>query len=298
MPGPQKPIVDFGSPGHRDILERAKSGAPPVGGAPMPKIPGSPGGSAQGSPSVAVPPAPWATEQRPADARPAEPNVMTPAPGQQFANPPRPPGSGLRPETIEGVKDLEQAMAKQMSKSSPPPAAGAKEEDDLKREIEQLDEEFDFDEFGNRLHSLLQNKPRRTAIEGRCDPIRLEDLITYQEVRQRVPIVPSRYEPTFRSPSGAEDIWVKRKMSGTRGSEMYIQALYALYSLTTGLHAINGIELPTHLKDGEVNDDLFEAKYRRLLNYPSEMLADLSVNFAWFGTRVKKLLVFEQIKGF
>jgi len=277
---PDKPVTTFGDDHYRQIIEQAKKNAPPVGGAPMPSIPGGP--------------------SRPApDPEPV--STRTAPDGQPFINPPRPPGAGLSLETREGLKALEEAtrLAAQSSSSAGSDADLDAEADALKKETDEVDAQFDYDEFGNRLHSLLQNKPRREAIEKRCEPLNLDDLLVHQELRQRVPIIPGRYEPTYRSPSGAEELWVKRRMSKERGSEAYLRDQYALMSLALGLFSINGRPLSDHLdKDREVDEALFLAKFRQITRYPFDLLADLSVNFTWFGTRVKKLLVVDKIKGF
>ena len=162
-----------------------------------------------------------------------------------------------------------------------------------------IEDEEDYDEYGNKIKTFLQNKQRRELIESRCSPMKLDDLLLYQEVRQKVPIVPGKFEATFRSASGREELYIKKKMSGDRGSQGFLENKFALLGLTLGLYAINDSLLPSHFgKDGEIDDEAFDQKYNAIGKYPFDILADLSVNYGWFGKRVQKLLVVDEIKGF
>lgn len=203
---------------------------------------------------------------------------------------PRPPGSGLRPETI---KDLAGVAAANATTS---------QDEDLKnirKEIEDIDEVFETNEFGERVKSLLANKERCKLIESRCQPLSLEDLLINGSVQQKVPIVPGKLEPTFRSPQGDENLEILRLMSSVRGSEDYILDLMQLYRLTVGLHAINSRPFPNHLGvDGEFDEELFMKKFKIIKKMALPILADLVVNFGWFARRVQKLTVVDDIKSF
>lgn len=312
----KKEVVTF--PEQQEYLDRinAAKGGAPVGGVPMPQMPrfDQVGGDRyqgvqQPRPtpnlSAIIPPDQRAELERqgkiipgvgsaymanqPALQQQPQPQA---APGQPQAwqNPPRSDG-GLRPETVAGIEAVAKANT-----AEPKKEATAEE---LKEEVDKVTDEFDYDEFGNKIHTLLQNKARREAIELRCPSMNFDDLIVHQEVRQKVPIIPGKLEPTFRSAGGHEELYIKKKMSGERGSEGYLANRFALLGLTLGLYSINGQLFPSHLdKDGEVNDDAFNAKYKTVIRFPFDLLADLSINYGWFGKRVQKLLVVDQIKGF
>ncbi len=308
-----KDTVNFGAdPEYLSRIESAKSGAPPVGGAPMPKMPRldqPPAGdrfSGVQPPAAAkprdqiIPP-----EQREAlerDGRlipgvgsayaanqPAMRNQSEKPGDPEVANPPRAEG-GLRPETVRQLDDLGKVVEGRVDEAA---------EDRVAREVSQEDA-IDFGELGQKMRNLLNNKQRREAIEKRIiDVIDIEDLILHQELRQRVPIIPGRFVPTYRTTSGHEDMWVKRMMGGETGSETYIVDRYAMMNLCCGLFSINDKILPTHLdKDGRIEEKLFNAKYAALLRYPLQVLADLSVNYVWFSRRAEKALVVDDIKGF
>ena len=219
----------------------------------------------------------------------AKKDAPPPTPPEGFVNPPRPEGSGLRKETAEQLERLAKAQA--ADPATKDPAKDGKEPE--------KDSELDFDEFAERVTNFLNNKARREAIEARCPALDLEDLLEHQELRQRVPIIPGKFEPTFRTMSGSEDLFVKRSMLGSRGPDQFILDRFAFMNLVASLFAINGRPLPTHLKDdGEPDDKLFEVKMKAVGKYPSAVVADMSVNFSWFDARVKKLLVVDEVKGF
>jgi len=222
---------------YRQRIAAAKKGVP-VGGTPMPKIP--PLNQEPGRTRAAVPTVPGAQplskEQMDELARrgqfipgvgagyagnqphfkdvaggtggtpnippplPAEMAVQAPA-GQQFVNPPRPEGAGLSPATKAGLDAVAKAnaAAKESKKDE-------ENIDDVDADLKKFEDQFDVDEFGNRVRTLLNNRPRREAIEKRCQPLKVEDLIELLEIRQRVPIMPGKLEITYRSMSGAEDI--------------------------------------------------------------------------------------------
>jgi hypothetical protein len=292
-------------------IRAAKQGSVPVGGAPMPHIPpldrttheqaayararnltpeqieelkkqgrfipGVGSGLAMNQPKIEPPAA--KQEQAPEEKSDGEP-----------VNPPRPGGPILRPETEQQLKEFEKATK------------DAQENKDNKKVLEELEEigdEFDFDEFGNKVRNLLVNKERRDVIEARCTPMKLEDLLIQQEVKQVVPIVPGKFEPTFRSMQGSEDLFVKRQMVGERGDTRYVLDRFSLMNLTCGLYAINNKPLPSHLdKDGEPDEQAFNKKFKFVLKYPISLLVDLSVNYGWFERRVRKLMAIEAVKGF
>lgn len=305
-----KGIVDFGSVEYSDRIAKAKEGFIPVGGAPMPAIPRL--DSQPQDPNIPQRQVratdlltPEARQQAESEGRlipgvgsayaknqPFATGTAPPKEGEQtYVNPPRPEGSGLRPETIEQLKGAAQVAGVEREPATPSEAQTTKED---------ADDGFDFGEFGQQIRSLINNKQRREAIEARItDKLDLEDLLVHMELRQTVPIIPGRFMPTYRSVGGHEDIWVKRQMGVETGSETYLTDRYAMMNLTAGLYAINGKVLQAHLdKDGYVDQTSFEAKYRQILRYPFQVLADLSINYVWFMRRVERALVVDDIKGF
>ncbi len=304
----RKSTVEFNDDQPNDYaarIARAKGTKVPLGGAPMPAIPRldqAPPDRNRGVQSSLAAAKVLTPEQQQALAeqgkfRPGvgsayaqnQPPVgevaAEPTPSGSFVNPPRPEGAGLRPET---VKDLERLAAAQKEAEAPK---------DEKEDEE--DDTFEVDEYGNRVTTPLNNKKRREAIESRCAPLSIDGLITGGEVRQRVPIIPGKFEPTFRSVGGDELLFVKRLMSTDRGSDQYMLDKFSLYQLTLGLYAINSDTFPTHLnKDLDPEEALFKTKFKIISKIPSAVLADLSINYGWFGRRLEKLMTMDNIKGF
>lgn len=203
---------------------------------------------------------------------------------------PRPEGAGLRNDTIKALEAVAEANAK---------TDDDKELDAINKEIDDIDEVYETDEFGQRVRSLLQNKKRKAAIEARASIMSFEDLLLNGSVTQKVPIIPNQFEPTFRSLYGDEDIEIKRLMGQVKGPDQYILDLFSVYNLTAGLYAINNRPLPSHLnKDGDFDEKLFREKFKVVSKMSIAILADLSVNFSWFTRRVQKLTVIDDIKGF
>lgn len=214
--------------------------------------------------------------------------VEQPKTPESFINPPRPEGAGLRPETVQGIAELAKAQAE------------AKKEEEKKVEDEfETDDTYEIDEYGNKVHTLLNNKKRKDAIEARCAPMSIDDLIVRGEVRQKVPIIPGQFEPTFRSVGGDELLFLKRLVGLERGSDQYMMDKFSLMQLTAGLHALNNQPLPSHINaDKDPDEALFKAKFKIVSKLPSAALADLSVNYVWFGKRLEKLFVVDNIKDF
>lgn len=306
--------TDLSSEGDQNLLNRVKQrSAVPVGGAPMPQVPRldqAPPNRAAGVQNAASARRLLTPEEQ---KKLAESGKMIPGVGAGYAanqpglanlptdeegTPqqiderllPRPPGSGLRSETVEGLNKLAEAQTK--SKDDV-------ELDKIHEEIDDLDDDYVTDEFGNRVKSLLANKERRKAVESRCMPMDFGDLLMKGSIEQKVPIIPGKFEPTFRSTHGHEDDFLNERMAVLRGSDRQIMDRFTLYRLTCGLVKINNRVLPSHLgANGKTDEKLFEAKFEMVVSLATAILADLSVNYNWFARRVEKMLVFDNIKDF
>lgn len=314
MPNDPKGTTNF-TDGDKDLLAKVKARSQvPVGGAPMPQVPRLD----QAVPNRSVGVQNTAAGRRlltPDEQKKlAESGKMIPGVGSGYAanqpglsqlptdeegNPqeiderlvPRPAGAGLRPDTVAGLNKL--AAAQEQEKKTDADL------EKINQEIEDIDDEFVTDEFGNRVRSLLANKERKKAIESRCMPMDFDDLLMKGSVEQRVPIFPGKFEPTFRSTHGHEDDYLNERMGRFRGSDRQIMDLFSLYRLTCGLVKINNRVLPTHLgQNGRIDEKNFDNKFEMVAALATQVLADLSVNYSWFIRRVEKLLVFDNIKDF
>lgn len=304
------PVFFGADPEQLAAIAKAKAGKVPVGGVPMPKMPRldqPPPNASSGVQNVKAAQRILSPEEQ---AKLQQEGKFVPGAGsayaanQPFANQlptdeegreqpidprtaPRPPGSGLRPETVQGLQAVSAANADDA------------ELDKIAKEIDEVDDVFEENEFGERVRSLLANKKRAALIEGRCSPLSFEDLLMSGSVKQKVPIIPGKFEPVFRSLFGEETEEILRMMGVVRGPDQYILDVMSLYNLTCGLYAINGKLLPNHLTaDGDFNEEMFRAKYKVVRKMALPILTDMSVNYRWFTRRVQKLTVVDDIKGF
>jgi hypothetical protein len=212
---------------------------------------------------------------------------------------PRPAGSPiLSPQTEQQLKELKEIAEAQKNEPIPPeePKSEKKEE---KKEESPFDL-LDFDDLrASEAERLLNNKKRREEIEARCAPMSFEDLLYKNEVQQRVPIIPGKFEPTFRSLTPEESLFVKRYIAREQNiSDQYLLEKYNLCLLTCSLVAINDRMLPDHRNQaGEPDEKLFEAKLKIILKKSGYIVADMGINYVWFDLRVRKLITADGLKN-
>ncbi len=183
-------------------------------------------------------------------------------------------------------------------------AAPLSEEDKQKvrQAINQMDD-FDWNTFKQMtMKDLLNNEEQKKIIEERLKntPLSLDGLLVDGYVRQMIPIIPGKFEPTFQSIGGDEELACKRLIVVDAKSldvgEQYLLDKHAFMVLTCGLFAVNQKPLGNHRDvDGKFNDELFWQKFNMVLRFPLHMLASLSINFFWFDVRVRRLFVAESL---
>ena len=221
-------------------------------------------------------------------------SALTPEGGVQ----PRPPGSPvLRDETrqqLEGFAEAAKAAAEE---------AKVKVEEEKKKEVEVEDLLSAFD-FGGMSEAdrILNNKKRREEIEKRCAPMDINDLLYKNEVRQVVPIIPEKFEVTYRTATPEESLFIKDQIgaeqNSTKHNEAWLQEKLTLCQLTLGLVAINGEPLPPHVdQNGDPDEKKFAQKLKIVTKKSGYVVADLSVNYAWFDLRVRKLFTPDALKN-
>jgi hypothetical protein len=233
---------------------------------------------------------------------------------------------GLSSKTVDSLKALEEMQAKRqkaegedasVEKAAEASSAGAAgrlgnspsdgpradpevTKEKLTEAVKNLDD-FDFNTFREMMmKDIINNEKQREIIEARCKPMDVSDLIVNGFVTQKVPIIPGKLEPEFRSMSGSEDLAIKRLImlegKGTEVNDRYLLDKFSLMSVTVGVHAINNNPLPSHLNsDGAFDDDAFWKKFNMVVRYPFHLLASLGVNYFWFEIRVRKLFVAEKL---
>lgn len=206
---------------------------------------------------------------------------------------PRPAGSPiLSAATEEQLRQAAQAM-------NVPATEEAKVEE--KKEEKKTDDDlfslFDFD-GKNEAERVLNNKKRREFIEKHCSEMNFEDLLMRDEVQQVVAIKPKQFEVTFRSLKPSESLFVKQFMSSEmQKTEAYYLEKFTLCQLCMAIVAINGKQFgaPHEKADGEISQEVFETRLRKLLKMSGYIVADLALNYAWFDIRVRKLLLADEL---
>lgn len=172
----------------------------------------------------------------------------------------------------------------------------------VKQAIDQMDD-FDWNTFKQMtIKDLLNNEEQKKIVEERLKdkPLALDSLLVDGHVRQRVPIVVGRFEPTFQSLGGDEDLALKRMLvleaKNLDTGEQYLTDKFSFMQLCCGIHSINNIILPAHRDEaGNFDDVKFWEKFNKVIKYPLHMLASLSIHFFWFDVRVRSLFVADRL---
>lgn len=210
--------------------------------------------------------------------------------------------SQLRSETVEGLRAINEANTKKAPEIKETPKVEDKPlTEEEKKEILDGIDDFDLNRFKNAvMKDLLNNTTQQEIIEKRVKPLDIVQLVVEGSVTQVVPIHPNKFEPEFQSNSGEEDLtlkrWLTMEAKGIDASDRYFMDKYSLMGLTVALKAINKKQLPTcYDSDGNLNEELFWAKYKIVSRFNYHMLGSLMVNWFWFDVRVRKLFVAEEL---
>jgi hypothetical protein len=211
---------------------------------------------------------------------------------------PRPPGSPvLRDSTRQQLAEMGEVM-----KRAPAEAAPAEPESEPAKAEEDLLEALDFGNVRNESERIHNNKERRKAIESRCKEMDFDDLLWKGEVQQTVSVLPGKFEVTFKSLTGDENLFIRKYMAKLpRVSDAHDLDVYSLCQLALSIVAIQGktekVFEPLTDKNGEVDENLFKRKLKTISAFAIPVLADLSVNQNWFDIRVRRLLNPEDLKN-
>lgn len=230
-----------------------------------------------------------------------------PSPTGSFGSPPK-----LKPETQEQLAGLKSVMEREAAKED---AEVEQPKDDLssysQEEMNQVppisspDEDTKkVDEYqAEKYHSWagpevrraaddLVSQKRRLAIESRCPPIKLEDLIIKGEATQRVPIIPDVLTVEFRTPTGAEDLFVKRyAVPDPELSERYMLDKFTVMQTVLGVKSVNNVPAPPlKVVDGDISSESFDARMEWFCKMPQIIVADIVINYYWFDERYRKLM--------
>ena len=179
------------------------------------------------------------------------------------------------------------------------------DEEAVQEALNEMDD-MELDSFRRAmLRDIIKNPSQKEAIEKRLTafgPEALAELLETNRLRQRVPIVPNVFEPTFQTMDQDVEFHLKQLLmlesKSINVTNAYLLDKYAVMTTTAGTVAINGNPLPTMLdSEGNFNDDLFWRKFNWLTKKPLHMLASLGIHYAWFEERVRRLFKVDEIKN-
>jgi hypothetical protein len=190
------------------------------------------------------------------------------------------------------------AKAIQDSAPTPEPTSGRDLDKAEKKIVDGREPLFpDFEGVLQTMGSQLMSKERRKKIEDRLEPLDLSDMIIKRELTQEVPVVPGKLAFTLRTLSQKESLWILQYLYDFTGSAMFTRELLSTCQMVCAVMAINGSMLPDHRQGGEVDKKAFEKKKEALAAFPTQLIAEISVQLMWFQDRVNQLFGLDAIKN-
>lgn len=189
-----------------------------------------------------------------------------------------------------------------------------------KSEEEDVEEDDGVDEDQLRLFDYLEFELRqRKKLEKRLKPIDLTEYLLQGYAEQEVQIS-KNFTVAFRSitqrtakvlnyltTQDLDKYFENRDSKGKNKdtldkqlmTEDAVKEKLMTLQLAASLQRINDREFePIHDSDGEVDMSALVRKYHAVIDYDSQLIAQLHTHFRWFGARVHKLLDVETIETF
>lgn len=208
--------------------------------------------------------------------------------------------AGLDPNEAASRKVVENGLGGSAARVGTPgdPATPAPTEEERAKVLRQAIDRMDAFEFNQwrqlTMREMLHSEGQRTIIESRLAPLDIGELLMNGVIRQRIPIIPGKYEITLQNYDGQVEMAIKRMvMSESRSvdaSEQYLLDKHSFMTLAVGLYKVCDRVFPDILDaQGVFNDDLFLKKFNLVMKLPIHMLASIGVNQMWFEMRVRKL---------
>lgn len=190
----------------------------------------------------------------------------------------------------QAAQAQQQAAQPQQRAQRPPLPPASPPDEGLDEDLEATRQEIEDMLQQSQEFNVFNDPERRKRIEANLEPMDVTEIIVHGELRQTIPLL-DKLSITLRTVTGEEDLEVKRMMYGEKGGELYMMEKYNTLQLALGLVAVNEQELPTHLgKEGLFDLELFNAKYRKVIRFPVQLLADFCVQYTWFDERVRGML--------
>ncbi len=222
------------------------------------------------------------------------------AAGPQGQLPPRPPQAtqgDLRAlnDAIQRESERQAAVPPEgeepieVGPASPEPERPEETKEDENLFLGSMDAEMDaaIDKFNN--------SRRRKRIEKKLEDMVVESMVEHGELRQKVPIS-AGIVVEFRTTRGDENQAILHELGKIDGSELYLRERLALMNLAAGLRMVGTELMPQHFDDNdEFDSERFEKKFKRVLRFPVQVLADMRVNYYWFDDRVRNVMIADEL---
>lgn len=221
----------------------------------------------------------------------------------------------LRQQTVQDIEALQKLQSKKeeaeeeeesKSRISTDRLAGKPEEpiseEEAKKALSNIDD-LDFYNFTQAMmRDLINNEDQRKIIEDRLEEIDLTDLIMTDRFRQKVPIVPDKFEPVFEIISGINDLAMKRLIAEEARAldvnEKYLLDKFAMMQLAAGVAAIGSVQMPDYRdQTGVLDADLYWKRFNRIAKLPTPVLASLGANYYWFDSRCRRACTAKNLKN-
>jgi len=211
------------------------------------------------------------------------------------------PQDKLSKGTAKALKMMDNAVKEHDNPEEEAPVQPDLDTEDVKKDLNRADKDLErprFDVDGLvRARNALLSEERREAIEERLKPLDIADLVTKKEIQQRVPVVPGKMEFTLRTLTQYENIFCLQYVYEFPGSEAYANEVLNTAKLVCSIVAINDALLHSHLDGRSVDRDAFQKKWDQLVEFPVQMVGDMSVQLIWFNNRVNQLYDIGNLKN-
>jgi len=247
----------------------------------------------------------YAVNQQQSKSRPGK-GPMSLKEAREMAQEEKASPKSLSPQSVEAAaaikKDIEagnQAVVEQSQKTEKQvEEEGFKE---VEEELAKTGLPFDFTAVADARQKLM-NDERRKIIEGRLGPLDIADMITSNELRQEVPVIPGKLSVILRTYSQDEYLFCLQYLYGKDGSNFYIEELLNTCKLACSVVGVNGAVMQEHRvnvgkSDEAIDHEAFEKKLHQLSRFPVQFIGDLSVQAIWFNDRVSDLFNVENLKN-
>jgi|TARA_Y100000310_G_C20700519_1_gene829353 hypothetical protein len=200
----------------------------------------------------------------------------------------------LRPETSKQIQEYARDVEEMRKEEEEP------ERVDIGELPENYVPEADHEDPIYYRNTPSDNPEIRKEIESRCREMDFSDLVLTGRVHQGVPILTDKLAVRYRSLLAAENFWIERRAEGEATTDWGIRSWMGYARLVLSLESINGNPFdPYTIKDDEIDNDLFNKKFKKVMNMGEKLVELLLIHLHWFNDRVDRLYSddFEKLKN-